>query len=138
MTQRWKTQAPWRQQQWQPKEVGTPAREDQPGRQAPQCPTLCQPPLPPSSPHISTLTSHPGGKSAGQGPSIGGEAWAPSRERPRGHIPELQTAQLQGHALADLAGVALHVVIPELAGRKDEAETPTLIPCFPKQRPRMP
>lgn len=57
-------------------------------------------------------------------------------ERPKGHIPELQTAQLQGHALADLAGIALHVVIPELAGRKAEAETPTLIPCFPKQRPQ--
>lgn len=90
-------------------------------RQAPQGLTLCQPPLPPPGSHISTLTSHPGGKSAGQEPSTGGEAWAPSMERPRGHIPELQAAQLQGHALADLAGVALHVVIPELAGRKDKA-----------------
>lgn len=62
---------------------------------------------------------------------------APSLERPQGHLPELQTAQLQGHALADLAGVALHVVNPELGvGRKAKVETPTLIPCFPEQRPQ--
>lgn len=33
------------------------------------------------------------------------------------HVPELEAAQLQGHALAHLAGVVLHVLAAELMGR---------------------
>lgn len=37
-----------------------------------------------------------------------------SLKRAHSYLPELQTAELQGHAFADLAGIALHVVVPEL------------------------
>ena len=67
---------------------------------------------------------------AGREPSGGGEEQALSLECPGGHLPELQTAQLQGHPFADLAGIALHVVIPELAGRKATVQTPALAPHF--------
>lgn len=44
----------------------------------------------------------------------------PSRSRSpstQQHVPELEAAQLQGHALAHLAGVVLHVLAAELMGR---------------------
>ena len=69
---------------------------------------------------------------AGREPSGGGKEQATSLEWPGGHLPELQTAQLQGHPLADLAGIALHVVVPELAGRKATVQTPALAPHFPE------
>ena len=67
---------------------------------------------------------------AGREPSGGGKEQATSLEWPGGHLPELQTAQLQGHPLADLAGIALHVVIPELAGRKATVQTLASLPIY--------
>lgn len=41
-----------------------------------------------------------------------------SLKKARSYLPELQTAELQSHAFADLAGIALHVVVPELMGER--------------------
>lgn len=50
-----------------------------------------------------------------------------SQKRACNYLPELQTAQLQSHAFTDLAGIALHVVIPELV---EERSRVRLMPSF--------
>lgn len=50
-----------------------------------------------------------------------------SQKRTHNYLPELQTAQLQRHAFTDLAGIALHVVIPELMGERSRVR---LMPSF--------
>lgn len=101
---------------------------------APQSLTCCwSPPLPFLVPTHSFLLPILDMGKGRAGPEL---STVPSQQRPQGHIPELQAAQLQGHALADLAGVALHIVVPELVGRKVKHQTCTLTPDFPGQRPQ--
>lgn len=65
----------------------------------------------------------------------------PSPKKTQGHPPELEAAQLQGHALAHLAGVVLHVLTSELGGQKGksggggEATCIPKGPCTPASRP---
>lgn len=57
---------------------------------------------------------------------------APLPKKTQGHPPELEAAQLQGHALAHLAGVVLHVLASELGGQKGKSGGGGEATCIPK------